>query len=204
MTEERRFRIWLPSRDFLVFTGVVVVLAAIAVPGLLSSARASRERNASATLKAISSANEDFYANDRDGNKVKDFWTGDVSGLYYAKSAETGKEIHLIELNAANADSVPLFTLPTGTVSKLDYFYRAMDWDETADGDKAIYRADTDGSGRKVHHLSKFGFCAYPRDGWAGKYAFNVNENGTIFRQEGTKPILGWRRDWVTRSGPLD
>src|SRR5438093_367005 len=43
---------------------------------------ASNERNASATLKSFASAEADFRANDRDNNRVNDFWVADVSGLY--------------------------------------------------------------------------------------------------------------------------
>src|SRR5689334_9677177 len=53
----------------------IAIVAAIAIPGLLSSQRASNERNASASLKTLASAEADFRANDRDNNKINDFWT---------------------------------------------------------------------------------------------------------------------------------
>ena len=57
----------------------VAIVAAIAIPGLLQAQRASNERGASATLKTFAMAQADFRSNDRDGNGVNDFWTGDVS-----------------------------------------------------------------------------------------------------------------------------
>ncbi len=33
-------------------------------------------------MKTLSAAAEDFRGNDRDGNRIQDFWTADVSGLY--------------------------------------------------------------------------------------------------------------------------
>src|SRR4051812_8671692 len=95
-------RVWLPSPALLVFVGVVVLVVVIAIPVLLSSQRASNARNASASLKTIASAEADFRANDRDGNKVEDFWTGDVSGLYYVRNADTKLEVKRIEQDAAD------------------------------------------------------------------------------------------------------
>jgi len=76
MEELPRRRIWLPPVEVLIFLGVGVLIAAIAIPGLISSRRASNERIASTTLKTFTSAEADFRANDRDMNHVNDFWTG--------------------------------------------------------------------------------------------------------------------------------
>jgi prepilin-type N-terminal cleavage/methylation domain-containing protein len=54
---------------------VIAIIAAIAIPGLLSSQRASNERSASTSLKTLSTAEAEFRANDRDWNHVNDFWT---------------------------------------------------------------------------------------------------------------------------------
>ncbi|MBV8878467.1 MAG: hypothetical protein JO332_00750 [Planctomycetaceae bacterium] len=187
MDELPKRRIWLPSSGFLVFLGVGVVISALAIPGLRSSQRASNERSASTTLKTLTSAEADFRANDRDGNGVNDFWTGDVSGLYYVRPAGSGPEIKLIELDAANADARPLFPLAQGTMPKAGYSYKALDRDDSFKGSEGEYKRDTDKSGRKVHHEGKFGFCAFPKSDSEGKYVFYVNENNTIFREAGTK-----------------
>src|SRR5258706_15614178 len=73
--------------ELMIVIAIIAVIAAIAIPGLLSSQRASNERNASTTLKTLTSAEADFRANDRDGNKGADFWTGDVKGLYTMTNA---------------------------------------------------------------------------------------------------------------------
>jgi len=73
--------------EWLIILGIILAICAIAIPGLLSSQRASNERNASTSLKTLSSAEADFRANDRDWNHVNDFWTGDVKGLYTMTSA---------------------------------------------------------------------------------------------------------------------
>ncbi|HVR83252.1 MAG TPA: type II secretion system protein, partial [Planctomycetota bacterium] len=73
--------------ELMIVIAIIAIIAAIAIPGLLSSQRASNERNASTSLKTLTSAEADFRANDRDWNHVNDFWTGDVKGLYCMTSA---------------------------------------------------------------------------------------------------------------------
>src|SRR3954465_774253 len=68
--------------ELLFIIAFVLVIAAIAIPGLISSRRASNERGAASGLKALASAEADFRANDRDKNGANDFWTADVKGLY--------------------------------------------------------------------------------------------------------------------------
>lgn len=175
-------RRWLPSPELLVFVGVGVVVSAFALPGLLRSQRASNERNASTMLKTLTSAEADFRANDRDENRINDFWTGDVSGLYYLKPANGGVEIRLIEADVANADAKPLSAPPSGGRPFDGFQYQALEWDDSVEGEKGNYRVDTDKSGRKVHNLERFGFTAFPAALSDGKWSFFVNENGTIFR----------------------
>ena len=188
-------KIWLPSLGHIVVMGIILVGGAIAIPGLQSSSRAERERNASTALKTLTSAEADFRANDRDGNQVNDFWTGDASGLYYVKPKGSITPIRLIEESLANADSKPVFLLPTGSGPRNGYRYQALDQDDSVEGEKAIYRIDTDHSGRKVHHLEMFGFIAIPADKSQGKYMFMVNENNTIFRSRATEPRTTWPSD---------
>lgn len=187
MEQLAKRRIWLPSPGFLVLTGVLIlVVTALVIPGLLSAERASNERHASTMLKTLTSAESDFRANDRDGNRVNDFWTGDVSGLYYVKNPATKSEVRLIQADVANADFKPLF--PISPRDDSGYFFLAMDGDDSASESDQHYKVDTDKTGRKVHHESKFGFSTHPKDASAGKLSFFVNENNTIFREKRDKP----------------
>jgi type II secretory pathway pseudopilin PulG len=190
-----RRKIRLPPPELLVILGIVVVVTAIAIPGILSSKRASRERQASTSLKTLTSAEADYRANDRDGNKVNDFWTGDVSGLYYVKSPVDNREIRLIDEGMAKADAKPLCTLPPGSGPFGGYRYRALERDNSVKGDAGVYQVDTDKSGRKVHNNERFAFLAFPENGREGKYIFMVNENNTIFRRPTIEPRTTWPSD---------
>jgi hypothetical protein len=200
---------------------IVLVICAVAIPGLMSSRRASNERNASTSLKTLSSAEADFRANDRDWNHVNDFWTGDVKGLYTMTSAEVrgagtspkDPPIRLIELSVASADvddrliaaggeNLPLSTFAVPS-AKAGYWYAAMLLDLTLkDAEEATYKLDTGGTPAmgKCHNTSKFGFVAVPDSAWAGSYVFLVNENNTIFRQ----PLTGKPREGSKTPPGLD
>jgi type IV pilus assembly protein PilA len=188
--------------ELMIVIAIIAVIAAIAIPGLLSSQRASNERNASTSLKTLTSAEADFRANDRDGNKINDFWTGNVSGLYTMTSAAivgsvnstTDPALKLIELSIASADAngttppaggenagLTTFALPS---SKAGYWYNALVTDSGSSGAEATYQQDTGGtlSMGSVHNFWKFGFTAWPESRSAGKFVYIIDENNTIFR----------------------
>jgi prepilin-type N-terminal cleavage/methylation domain-containing protein len=189
--------------ELMIVIAIIAVIAAIAIPGLLSSQRASNERNASTSLKTLTSAEADFRANDRDWNHVNDFWTGDVKGLYTMTSAAvsgnsnstTDPIIKLIELSIASADAdaatvsaggenadLTTFAIPS---SKAGYWYQALVLDNAMSGTaESTYKLDTNGtpSMGSCHNTGKFGFAAFPDSQSAGKYVYMVNENNTIFR----------------------
>ena len=146
-------------------------------------------------LKSITSAEADFRTNDRDHNKVQDFWTGDVSGLYYVKPVDGGPELHLINIGVAAADAKPLFPQAKGTLARSGYLYHALERYETIPGPGGEYKVDTDKSGRKVHHEKMFGFCSYPASSLWGQYIFMVNEYNTVFRDYRTHPRTSWPVD---------
>jgi type II secretory pathway pseudopilin PulG len=205
MLQKMRGNAGLSLVELLVICAIILIVAAIAFPGFLSSQRASNERGASTQLKTLVSAEADFRANDRDKNKVNDFWTADVKGLYtMTPAAELEKgdlpkhlPLQLIDRSVAAADgddtfypaggeNLPLsqFAVPGTTVG---YWYMALLKDLTLkDAPEGLYKTDTGGSPPmgKVHNTSKFGFAAFPDRSSAGKYVFRVNENNTIFRFE--------------------
>lgn len=175
---------------------LLVVLAgafALALPGLLSpTCRGSPERTAATALKTLTTAQADFRANDRDNNKVNDFWVRDVAGLYTLTPAGSEEPLKLIELSVAGADDAPSpeTARARGEVAepapKFGYLYRALLLYEDEKGRRTPY---DEGQGRNT---SKFGFIAYP----VGEHAerqptFLINEENSVWK----KHLKGGRVD---------
>ncbi len=193
--------------------GLLALLAAIAIPGLSGAQRASSERNAAASLKTLATAEADFRANDRDGNRVSDFWTGDVAGLYCI-SPDGGhpfSAIKLIELSIALADGDPLRP-PGGPYQisnrhfgppspKAGTWYWALRAD-ASQSPPAPYRIDTGGErpAGAYYNGVAFGFLAYPDSLSASKWVFAVNEGNTIIRRRIDRSIRPGDR---TPPGPV-
>ena len=165
--------------SLVVMGGLSVIMGAFVLltpPGCAQWA--SNERNASASLKTLASAQGDFRGNDRDGNRIQDFWRGDVSGLYGARPAGSEEMIKLIEISVAGADTAPLDGGP-GLVArdqyvvfapKAGYWFRALHHDDE-DPDAldpqrfaaCAYPAFYPKGGRKTYVLSE-GHAIYQRD----------------------------------------
>jgi hypothetical protein len=173
-----------PGGAYILLMAILLValggLAAFAwwFPQWRAHHRASNERNVMTTLKALTSDEGDFRANDRDGNGVNDFWTGDVAGLY---------RWGLIGRGVAEADTRPLNPLVPVPIPYHGYYYEALLLDNSVTPPEA-YGQDTDKRSGKVHNLERFGIVAYPADPKGGKYIFMINENNTLFRAGATIP----------------
>jgi hypothetical protein len=151
------------------------------------------ERMAPAALKTLSAANADFRSNDRDGNGINDFWTGDVAGLY-SLGAPVGpgrsESIRLIPPEIARADAAH-----PGAVPHHGYFFVAMQTDENG----IPYRQVTGPRPgiKPERNLSKFAFCAYPAEyGRTGRFTFIIDEGNRRFKIDTAgKPVLKWPTD---------
>ena len=156
--------------ELMIVIAIIAIIAAIAIPGLLSSQRASNERNASTSLKTLSSAEADFRANDRDWNHVNDFWTGDVKGLYTmtsagvrgAGTAPLDPPIKLIEVEVAAADVDPArvpaggenMALPQPPAARKGYWYVALLTDLTLKGtEEESYKREVAGEEKEQESL---------------------------------------------------
>lgn len=195
--------------ELMIVVAIIAIIAAIAIPGLLAAQRASNERNASASLKTFNTAQADFRANDRDNNRMLDFWTGDVFGLYGVYPASSDGTLiangpsattcaKLIEPSIASADGDFGVVLTYGTdytgvdiadsivnfSPKAGYFYRAFRESETAPGTATTIQDDTDGATffGDVHDFGRYAFMACPVSRGNGTFIFIVNEDATIYR----------------------
>jgi hypothetical protein len=167
----------------------------VVYPEWRSKRIARNERIAGTAIKSLTSAEADYRANDRDGNGVNDFWTGDVAGLY---------RLGLIERGVAEADLRPIHPLVPQPIPFHGYYFLAMKRDESESPPEDL-QIDTDKNSGKVHHLTKFGFCAFPEKfGVTGKWSFIVNQNNTVFFERHNGDFLDYwpsdeelRHDWA-------
>lgn len=195
--------------EVLIVVVVIGIIAALAIPGLISSQRSSYERNASTSLKTVCVAEADFRNNDRDANKINDFWTADMKGLYTMTSCTTtgnsggttDPPLRLIDLSLAAADTDPtvysaggnnMDVTSFGVVShKGGYWFAALSSDSSVVGPEGTYRQDTGGDYAMgtVHNLHKYGFISFPEGASFGKYVFIVNEANAVYRSAITQPV---------------
>jgi prepilin-type N-terminal cleavage/methylation domain-containing protein len=191
--------------ELMIVIAIIAIIAAIAVPGLLASQRASNERNASASLKTLATAENDFRTNDRDGNHVNDFWTNDLAGLFSISppGATSSAAIKLIDITLAGADTNPPATISwtaSGTPApstetaitsfilsspKAGYWYYALVSDRSQSSPTGVpYKTETDGSGSSLHNGTMFGFGCFPDSFSSGRQIYLVNEGNTVFRRQ--------------------
>ena len=193
--------------------GVLVGLIVIGVwimEVLFVSTRGPYTRNASASLKTIATAQADFRSNDRDGNGVADYWTGDVAGLYCMTNANVvGSDddpLKLIELGIAGADFAPLppggeraeIWKFTNRSPKAGYHYMAMRVDGSVDPvhPPELYQQNTGGKPDmgNVHHKTKFAFCTFPAHyGPSGTLTYILNESNKLYSRDTLGyPVVIW------------
>ena len=188
----------------------LVILAAVAALIIVNERQGRREystRGSSASLKTLASAQADFRGNDRDGNKVQDFWTRDVAGLYGLVPVGSTEMIKLIEISVAGADFAAAGTAAPGAAGleevdrnryieaapKAGYWYQRMLTDDAG----LPYQTSTGGvegvDGPRTRKTwwnpSKFGFYAFPDSFSAGRNVFFINEGNTIFKRAMNGPV---------------
>jgi hypothetical protein len=128
-------------------------------------------RGRASPLKALTSAQPDFRANDRDGNGVQDFWRGDVSGLYRILD-RNGAPIKLTDFSTALADARPL-DLPGGSLGPArpcnGFWFRTIPHE-----------------GGKTPDPNRFAFVMFPGSEYPRhiRWTYIVDENNTIFRRD--------------------
>lgn len=190
--------------ELMIVIAIIAIIAAIAIPGLLAAQRASNERNASASLKTITTAEADFRSNDRDGDRQSNFWVRDIYALFALTPSSNGTAngpggtnvaamVKLIEPSVAAADitGIAPVTGCVGTASaisvwspKASYGYRPFASYQTAAGSTIYGTAGSITGYGTAYNTSKFGFMAMPTSYSAGRQAFIVNEDNTIYRAD--------------------
>lgn len=146
-----------------------------------TSVRFSNERNASTALKTIAAAERDFRENDRDNNKIQDYWVGDVATLG-----------GLLERSLVEADAAPLKT--STTTPKAGYVFATIP--ERADGAPLAVAGRSGVPG--THSLDAFAFCAWPAAyGGSGRNTFIMSQDGLVWKKDTGRGarVLRWPKD---------
>jgi len=181
-----------PARSSSLFVGITLLIGVVGVGFLfwwhsvhVRERRLQNERSALSSMPLLARAESEFRTNDRDGNGIRDFWTGDVAGLY---------RFGLIERSVAEADTSALTPLGSRPVPRNGYYFKVLRMDQS-ETPPVVYAQDTDKTSGKVHHEERFGFCAYPAEpGVTGNEVFIINENSSVFRAvAGKVPVP---QDW--------
>jgi prepilin-type N-terminal cleavage/methylation domain-containing protein len=171
--------------ELMIVIAIIAIIAAIAIPGLLQSQRASNERNASASLKTIGTAQADFRSNDRNDDGINNFLVADIQGLYTIIPGGGTDMIKLIEPAVARADcSVAAHNAAAlGTQTpKAGYWYTQLDQYQDSGGVATNYDTAQPVAG---FSLSKFGAAAVPDAyGSSGNLIFIMNEDATIYKRD--------------------
>lgn len=159
----------------------------------------ANERNASATIKSVVTAQENFRSNDLDRNQTNDYWVADVSGLYRIVAGEQPIAA-LMDLAAAAADAAPAVPidkegeihgvrLAAMDAGKPKAGYRYAVVKQYASGDKTEAYDQADG-----RNFGKFAVCAFPADyGVTGNLTFIIDESATVYQKDtGGKGVDVW------------
>lgn len=161
-------------RKFLGWAAVLLVLAlflaALLMPGLSGSQKASNDRAAYASLKTLLPAQEHFRLQDCDRNMKLDYWRKDIAGLY-AFIPEDGKpkvQIGLIELMMACADDRPVVNIEKygPRRPKAGYWYRALRF-----------------NGEKEPDPDRFAACTYPDTFNSGRLMFIISDKKIVYKK---------------------
>jgi hypothetical protein len=123
----------------------MLAMSTIAAPmGGCSENHGTQERAAVQALGILRQAEEEFQSKDIDKNGVRDYWTGDVVGLY---------RYGLIPRELAEADAAPLQKLADHPRPYHGYLFLALDSDDM----------DEPSAAGKVHNRETYWYCAFPK-----------------------------------------
>ena len=190
--------------DLVVVTAIVAGITSVSIAPILAGGRLANERAAVASLKHITAAEADFRSNDRDGNRVCDFWTADLFALYGMipitganitfpdDSADAANLIKLLEPALAAADgrtdqalygNLEFATSIVRGRAKRGYVFRALH-NEVTGGVETTLLYDTDGPDfyGPCHDPDRFGYIAFPMSLMSGRSVYVVNEDTTIWK----------------------
>lgn len=199
--------------ELMIVIAIIAIIAAIAIPNLLSGRMSANETSAMGTLKQFTSTEAIWLQQGPDGNGIKDYWTYDVSCLHRVYRADARTKVAFVPLDVGRADAAPaLFdgsafsgvtTLayevwtgqgPNGAVDaqpKSGYWFHAMiktnmgTPPSSGDLTQDWYNKNLVSDNTYACNHNMYGFMAAPDSyGSSGIRSFIVNEAGTIYASD--------------------
>ena len=207
--------------ELMIVIAIIAIIAAIAIPNLLSGRMSANESSAGAALKLFTSAEATWLQQDCDGNGLKDYWTYDVSCLHRMYRADGTTKVAFIAIDLARADKTPAtlagvalpfgsptiesWTVPVAVAStvKSGYWFQVMTNNDLSTSTPAgtTYKVNTVGTlNIPAAHNSRFAFIAAPDAyGTSGINTFIVNQEGTIYANDTGATVDA--NKWYTATG---
>ncbi|MFH1227823.1 MAG: DUF2950 family protein [Planctomycetota bacterium] len=211
--------------ELMIVVAIIAIIAAIAIPNLITGKIAANEVSAIGGLKMVVSQEAIWRQTDADGNGLKDYWTLDVSAMHRWYRADGVTKVGFIDVSFARADrsvcdaraaggkffggttNKDLEDWGTGALlttftesAKSGYWFRAMLHSLAAGA--SPYAANAVGASNILAtNTTSFGFMAAPQTyPTSGVNHFIVNEGGTIYSTDpGTNlEVLAAVNKWQT------
>jgi prepilin-type N-terminal cleavage/methylation domain-containing protein len=162
--------------ELMIVIAIIAIIAAIAIPSILAAIRAANERNASGSLRQMSSVEITFKTSDFDQNGINDYWVGDVAGLHFTTVTGSSR-IALIELSVALADGDSNSGWTGFRASPKSGYWYCAQTGYSSGGAAVNFSGNLD--------VDRFAFLAYPNSyGSSGRLLFIVNEGGTMYKKD--------------------
>jgi len=190
---------------------IIGIIVAIQLPCLMSGRISANETSAMGTLKQLTSSEEIWVQQDGDKDKLKNYWTYDVSCFHRMYRPDGTSKFALIPMDVARGDAHPAdlsggsnpfgedlkleaWTEGITTSPKSGYWFRAMVTDENG----VPYNQGAVGANKiPATNSTKYAFVAWTDAyGASGVRTFIVNETKTIWAVDcggdADKIILQW------------
>jgi prepilin-type N-terminal cleavage/methylation domain-containing protein len=185
--------------ELMIVIAIIAIIAAIAIPNLLTGRMSANETSAIAGLKMLCSQESIWRQQDADGNGIKDYWTYDLSCFNRMTRADGTTKCNFIDTSYGRADNLravdgvfgatPVVELwdagPAALVkaAKSGYWYERLTTIYVGAVAPNTYQINTVGAAAVAAcHNSLFGFAAAPDAyGSSGVNMFCVNEGGTVY-----------------------
>jgi prepilin-type N-terminal cleavage/methylation domain-containing protein len=189
--------------ELMIVIAIIAIIAAIAIPNLLSGRMSANEASAIGAMKLLTSAEALWVQQGPDGNGIKDYWTYDISCLHRLMRADNLTKVAFIPMDLARADvrpcggatatdfgTNPLAEIWTPNTAglviwpKSGYWFTVLNYNTHAGQPEYIaYNVNNVGTAQiQACNSNQYGFmCAPDVYGTSGIRTFVVNEAGVVY-----------------------